>query len=164
VSTEVSPGTAPSSAGEWFARLGISGKVLLIAAAFGVLSCFLPLMTMSIQTFGQQISKSALVINDWRGVVALLGYAGVIGLTFLLYPAGRAPEKGLAWAALGVGGFVALMTLWLLILALNSGASFGFGGFGGAKVSAGIGAFLNVLAGLAVAGGGVLKAREEKLF
>jgi hypothetical protein len=37
-------------------------------------------------------------------------------------------------------------------------------GMGGAKISAGIGTFLNVLTAAAVAAGGFLKAREERLF
>jgi hypothetical protein len=37
-------------------------------------------------------------------------------------------------------------------------------GKGGAKVSPGFGTFLNVLTAAAVAAGGFLKAREERLF
>ena len=51
------------------------------------------------------------------------------------------------------------MALWLLITALNgSGSLLGF------QVSVGIGGILNLLAAAAVATGGVLKAREERLF
>ena len=56
-----------------------------------------------------------------------------------------------------------MLALWLLVLALNGSA--GLSGFGGSfQITVGIGAILNLLAGAAVAAGGFLKAREEKLI
>jgi len=119
-------------------------------------------VTMSIEMFGQKSSQSAMVIKDWRGVVTLIGYLSVVGLVYVLYLSGQRVARELNWATLGVGALVTLLALWLLIYYSGGGA--GMAGFAQMKVSAGIGAFLNVLAGLAVVAGGALKAREEKLF
>ncbi len=64
---------------------------------------------------------------------------------------------------MGVGAFIALLALWLLVLALNGSA--GVAGFGASiRISVGMGAILNLLAGAPVTAGGFLKAREEMLI
>jgi len=162
----------------WLARLGRSGKILAIGGLVGVIAVFLPLLSMSVQvpdfakTAGAKgatnvpaisSSQSVMVVSDWRGTVCLIGYFGAAALAILLYPPNGLAQKTLAWAGVGVGGLIALLALWLLFLALNG--SSGLSAFGGSfKVSVGIGAILNLLASAAVAAGGVLKAREEKLF
>jgi len=161
MSTEVSPGTVPSSGSDWLVRLGTSGKLLLGAATVGVISCFLPVATMTFESFGQKASQSAIVIKDWRGVITLLGYLAVVGLVYVLYLTDQRAGKELTWATLGVGALVALLALWLLLSYAGGETSLGFAK---AKLSAGSGAFLNLLAGLTVVVGGGLKAREEKLF
>jgi hypothetical protein len=92
-----------------------------------------------------------------------VGYLATLALAFVLYPPNGLGQKALGWAGVGVGAFIALLALWLLILALNGSA--GVATFGGSfKISVGFGAILNLLAGAAVAAGGFLKAREEKLI
>ena len=162
----------------WLARLGLSGKLLAIGGLVGVIAVFLPLLSMSFQMqtpggtnlFGGKgavqlpavsSSQSVMVIQDWKGVLCLLGYLASLALAFVLYPPNGLAQKALGWAGVGVGGFITLLALWLLMQALNG--SSGMGGFG-FQVSVGIGAILNLLAGAAVAAGGFLKAREEKLF
>jgi hypothetical protein len=182
MATEQVPCTVPSvpPLQAWLARLGLSGKILAIGGLVGVIAVFLPLLSMSFQMqtpggtnlFGGKgavnvnlpavsSSQSVMVIQDWKGVLCLLGYLASLALAFVLYPPNGLAQKALGWAGVGVGGFITLLALWLLMQALNG--SSGMGGFG-FQVSVGIGAILNLLAGAAVAAGGFLKAREEKLF
>jgi hypothetical protein len=159
----------------WLARLGLSGKILLIGGLIGVIAVFLPLLSMSMQMPslggaggkgavnlpGLSTSHSVMVVRDWRGTICLVGYLAALALAFVLYPPNGLGQKALGWAGVAVGGLIALLALWLLILAFNGSA--GMAGFG-LKISVGIGAILNLLAAATVAAGGLLKAREEKLF
>jgi hypothetical protein len=164
----------------WLARLGLSGKLLAIGGLVGVIAVFLPLLSMSMQmptlggtnVFGGKgavnlpavsSSQSVMVIRDWRGVLCLVGYLAALVLAYVLYPPHGLGQKALGWAGVGVGAFIALLALWLLVFALNGSA--GIAGFGGSfQISVGIGAILNLLAGGTVAAGGFLKAREERLI
>jgi hypothetical protein len=160
--------------------LGLSGKLLAIGGLVGVIAVFLPLFSISMQTptlsgahgfagkSGVSLpavsaSQSVMVVRDWRGVLCLVGYLATLALAFVLYPPNGLSQKALGWAGVGVGAFIALLALWLLILALSGGP--GIGGFGSFfQVTVGIGAIFNLLAGATVAAGGFLKAREEALF
>jgi len=161
----------------WLARLGLSGKVLIIGGIVGVIAVFLPLLSMSMQmpglgsaagknavkVTGLSTSHSVMVVRDWRGTVCLVGYFAALALAFVLYPPNGLGQKALGWVGAAVGGVIALLALWLLILAFNGSA--GMSGFGASlKISVGMGAILNLLAAGTVAAGGILKAREEKLF
>jgi hypothetical protein len=162
-----SPPPSPRSgspAAEWFARLGLGGKLLLFGAAAGVIATFLPLLSVSVNLGPFQGSQSAMVLDDWRGIVCLLGYLAAVALAVLLYPATRRPDRNVAWAAVGVGTMLVLLALWLLILAARSGSGVGLGDAGAARVSIGIGAILNLLTAGTVAAGAVIKAREERLI
>ena len=169
---------APSPLQAWLARLGPSGKVLAVGGLVGVVAVFLPLLSMSVQmptpggahVFGGKagvnfstvgVNRSVLVFQDWRGVICLVGYLAALALTYVLYPPHGLGQKSLGWAGAGVGALTALLALWLLAIAF-SGSS-GVSGFG-LQVSVGFGAILNLLAAAAVAAGGFLKAREEKLI
>jgi hypothetical protein len=164
----------------WLGRLGLSGKLLAIGGLVGVIAVFLPLLSMSIQmqtpgganlvgSKGQfnlpavSSSQSVMVVRDWRGVLCLVGYLAALALAYVLYPPNGLGQKALGWAGVGVGAFIALLALWLVVLALNGSA--GMMGFGGSmQITVGIGAILNLLAGAAVTAGGFLKAREEQLI
>jgi hypothetical protein len=162
----------------WLARLGLSGKLLAIGGLVGVIAVFLPLISMSMQmpgganVFGGKagvsipsvgVSQSVMVLQDWRGVICLIGHLAALALTYFLYLPNGLSQKAFGWAGAGVGALLALLALWLFVSALGGSSS--LSGFGGLfKVSIGIGAILNLLASAAVAAGGVLKAREEKLF
>lgn len=164
----------------WLTRLGLSGKLLAIGSLVGLIAVFLPLLSMSMQVQPTPASKllrgkaavnlpaisashSVMVVRDWRGTLCLVSYLAALVLAFVLYPPNGLGQKTLGWAGVGVGALSALLALWLLILALNGSASLtGFGSM--FRISVGSGAILNLLAGAAVAAGGVLKAREEKLF
>ncbi len=156
----------------WLARLGLSGKLLAIGGLVGVIAVFLPLVSMSIQldtaglggkgganVAGLSSSHSVMVIGDFRGILCLVGYLAALALTFVLYPTNGLVQKTRSWAGVGVGAFITLLALWLLVTALSgSGSLMGF------RISVGIGAILNLLAGATVAAGGVLKARDEQLI
>jgi hypothetical protein len=162
----------------WLARLGLSGKLLAIGGLVGVLAVFLPLVSIQMQApgganlFGAKgvanvpgtsVSQTVLVIRDFRGILCLLGYVAALALAYVLYAPTRQNPKAFGWAAAGVGGIVALLALWLLLGVLSGSGSLGV--FGASlQISVGFGAILNLLAAAAVAAGGVLKAREEKLF
>jgi hypothetical protein len=158
----------------WLARLGLSGKLLAAGSLVGVIAVFLPLVSMSFQSAGAgnpfvgknavnlpgiSASQSVMVVRDFRGVLCLLGYVAALALAYVLYQPKPMGPKALGWAGVGVGGFIALMALWLLL-----GAFSGSGGLMGFQVSVGIGAILNLLAAATVATGGFLKAREEQLI
>ena len=158
----------------WLARLGLSGKLLAVGGLAGVIAVFLPLLSVSIQmpTFGGKggvnlsgagVTQSVLVIQDWRGVICLVGYLAALAFTYVLYQANGLGQKPLGWAGAGVGALLALLALWLLVGALSGTSS--LSGFGASfRVSVGIGAILNLLAAATVAAAGFLKAREEKLI
>jgi hypothetical protein len=109
------------------------------------------------------VNKTAMVVENWRGKVGLVGYVAALVLAFVLYPPQGLAQKALSWAAVGAGLLVAVLAIWLLVLALDTGSA-DLMGIGSVKASVGVGAFINVLAGAAVAVGGFLKAREEKLI
>jgi hypothetical protein len=163
----------------WLARLGLSGKILAIGGLVGVIAVFLPLISMSFQMqapgganlFGGKgavnvpavsTSQSFMVLRDFRGVLCLVGYLAALALAYVLYQPNGLAQKALAWAGVGVGAFITLLAIWLILGALSGSGS--LGGFGGFQVSVGIGAILNVMAAAAVTAGGFLKAREEKLI
>jgi hypothetical protein len=164
----------------WLARLGLSGKLLAIGGLVGVVAVFLPLLSMSIEmptpggtgVFGGKggvnipavgMTQSVMVVQNWRGVICLIGYFAALALTYVLYQPNGLGQKAFGWAGAGVGALIALLALWLFIGALSGSSS--LSGFGGSfQVSVGIGAILNLLAAATVAAGGVLKAREEKLI
>jgi hypothetical protein len=159
----------------WLARLGLSGKLLAIGGLVGVIAVFLPLLSVSMQIQAPgdarggvnfpsiSSSQTVMVVGNWRGVLCLVGYLAAISLSVVLYPPKGLAQKTLGWAGVGVGGFIVLLALWLLVSAINGSA--GMSAFGSSlKISVGIGAIFNLLAGLAVAAGGVLKAREENLI
>jgi hypothetical protein len=161
----------------WLIRLGLSGKLLAIGGLVGVIAVFLPLVTIQMQAPGGNVfggrggfnapgfsmSQTIIVVRDFRGMICLAGYVAALALVYVLYAPTGLSTKSLGWAGVGVGGVVALLALWLFLGTLSGSGS--LGGFGGGlSISLGFGAILNLLAAAAVAAGGVLKAREEKLF
>jgi hypothetical protein len=168
MATEPTPDSTQPPPQPWFARLGLSGKLLLLGAGVGIISAFLPLITasssMSMMGISASTSASSMVVQAWQGTLSLIGYLAAVALVFVLYPAAPLSQKNIAWAAAGVGALVLLLGLWLLIAAINASGSTGVMGFGEAKVSPGFGAFINLIAAAVVAVGGFLKVREEKLI
>lgn len=93
-------------------------------------------------------------------------------LAFMPYPPNGLRRKALCFSVMGVGLLATGVSAWLLVLALGGGGHSNSSGgttLMGAmdvtsKVSTGIGAILNVVAGIVVLAGGTLKAREVKPF
>jgi hypothetical protein len=141
----------------------LSGKLLAFGGAAGIVATFLPLVSVSIEMMGMSARQSVSVAGDWRGKLCLAGYLAAVVLSFVLYPPGGLAQKPLAWSGLATGLAVAVLAVWLVVLALDSGST-SMMGMGSARASAGVGALLNVLTAAAVAAGGFLKAREEKLI
>lgn len=168
----------------WFARLGLSGKLMAIGGLAGIIVAFLPFMSVSVQMEGDpfgmlggqgggnqptisitpmSVNQTAMVVENWRGMIGLVGYLAAFVLAFVLYPPNGLGQKALCWRGVGVGLLVAVLAIWLLVLALDTGSA-DLMGMGSVKSTVRIGAFLNVLTGVAVVAGGFLKAREEKLI
>jgi hypothetical protein len=165
MSSPDAPNASPPAFQQWFARLGNSGKLLMIGGVAGIIATLLPLISSSIEVLGMaSASQTLMVVDSWQGRFCLAGYIGAIILGFILYKPTGAPQKQLNWALLGVGGLTVLFAVILLIRMMQATSNMGAFGMGTSKVSVGIGAYLNVLTAAAVAAGGFLKAREEKLI
>ncbi|MBY0228016.1 MAG: hypothetical protein K2W96_01920 [Gemmataceae bacterium] len=147
-----------------FQRWGISGMLLAIGGLVGLIVCFLPAVTISI--FGA--SATVMVVQGWQGKLGLLAYIAAIVFAFLLYPPGGPRKNPLTWAAVGAGGLAVLMALLMFIEVNNITSGSAVPGAAGAMLKAGgsvgIGTYLNFLTAGAVLAGGILKAREERLF
>lgn len=154
--------TTPPPLNQWLNRLGLSGKLLVGGGLGGLISAFLPVISMSGKMGGISMGGTAMVVDGWMGKIGLICSAAAILLAWLLYQ-GKALNKNLIWGAVGVGAVGSIAAIWLLIDVMRSGSGFSFEGMG-VRVSPGIGAFTNVAAGIAMAAGSFLKAREEKLL
>ena len=164
-SSEPEPAEALESlptARHWLAQLGVqlgaSGIFLALGGLAGVVSAFLPVQSATAAVFGHGSFGSTMVVEDWRGMVGLIGYGLALVLTIVLYPARGLPAKVWGWAGLGVGTLVVLMAGWLLHSCLAGSVRDGVPGLITIEVKPGIGAFLNVLSATAVATGAGLRA------
>jgi peptidoglycan/LPS O-acetylase OafA/YrhL len=118
-------------------------KIMLGAAVLGVICAFLPLVSF--------LGTSAAVFRATEGTIGLIGYVGVGVLAGLMLQNPNLPSaKQLSLAALITAGVVALLAIILLIRVIGE--------------AAGIGAYLNVLAALALVAGAVVQAKKVKLF
>jgi hypothetical protein len=163
------PPSEPFSIGQWWNRLGISGRLMLIGAAVGIVSCLLPVSSSTVsgslgQMAGIRGSHSVLVVEDWRGVMGLLGFIATIVFCFLLYGTRGPGNRALCWAPVGIGAVLALLALLLLIAVLRVTQTAGFAGLAEVKISPGVGAFAYLITAAVVTAGAMLKAREERLF
>lgn len=165
MATDPTPNPNPSQPpplNQWFNRLGLSGKLMAGGGLGGLISAFLPAVSVSVSNAIAGLSGSAMVIQSWPGRIGLICSAAALVLSWLLYQ-GKAINKNMLWAAVGVGGVSGLCAIWLLFDVMRSTGGVNMMG-SGVSVSPSIGAFTNLAAGLATAAGGFLKAREEKLL
>ena len=139
----------------WMERSGTSGKVMAGAAGVGIISTFLPIVSVS---GGGFVASSAAVIADWRGVFCLLAYIAVLVLGFLVAQKSAPQNRGLLFGALGAAGGAVLFALLLFLAAMNTS------GGGMISISIGIGTILNFLSAIGVGVGAFLMAKENKLF
>jgi hypothetical protein len=156
------PGKAPVP---WVRRSGVGGKLMAGGAALGVIAAFLPLATVSMQMMGMMGgSQTATVFDAWQGKATLAGSLACGAFAWLLYPPAGRPSRGLCWAAVGVGVVTGLLALWLLINATRTRGGADLMGMGSVSASMGIGAVVNLVAGVGMAVGALVKGREERLF
>ncbi len=182
-------GLAPTQ--PWFARLGLSGKLLLIGGLIGIIVSFLPLVSVSIEMrepgvedlfrmlgglnngggqLAMNVNETVTIVKHWRGKVGLACYLAALLLPFVLYPPNGLVLKALSWAVVGASLLAIILAVWLLVLARDAtGSTLITEGaarvpMANVKVTTGVGAYLNILAALVVLAGGFLKAREEKLL
>jgi hypothetical protein len=151
---------SPPPLTRWFNRLGVSGKLLVIGGAVGVIAAFLPFFSSSASGSGMRFSFSAMMIDPWQGKVCLAGYIAVIIMAWLLYVPAGVINKNLVWGLVGIAGLIAILSLWMFISVMRAGSTSGFG----VSVGPGFGVFVNAGAAIAVTCGAFLKAREEKLL
>lgn len=124
-------------------------KFVLIAAAVGLISTFLPWATVSAGRFGS-ISTNA--FGGW-GILVFLGYAGAIAFAFLRDQKQQMDAN--FWILTLFCGALALLITLIAILQVSSAGGTRFGGVG---VSIGFGAFISLVA----AGGVVFAAWKFK--
>ena len=108
------------------------------------------------------VNKTVKVREDWRGKVGMAGYLVALVFAFALYPPSGLGQKALCWAGVGVGLLVVVLAIWLRF-ASDKGSD-NLIGLNSIDATVGIGASLNVVAGVVVAAAGFLKTHEEKLI
>lgn len=175
MSTEpMPPSPAPPPAAfnfaDWWQKLGLSGKLLLGGAVVGVIAVFLPLISFSMKAGPISSSGSAAAIDHWKGVLILLAYVGAGIMTFVFYKSRPdVQQRNVVGATVGLAGIALLLALWLFIDAARAASRTTIAAgpvqvdFAGG-VSIGMGGYLILLSGLAVAAGAFLKARDARLF
>jgi hypothetical protein len=146
-------------------RSGWGGKLLVAGGFIGLLAVFLPLVSVSMEMMGLvRGNQTKMVVDDWRGLVSLVGYVAALAFAWLLYPLGRSPAKPLVWTGTGLGVTLVLLGLWLFIDTIRSRGGGDMMGIATASVTPGIGPFVNLAAAAAVAIAAMIKGREEGLF
>ena len=84
------------------------------AAIVGLISAFLPAVTVTISFLGSTTSESLAVWRDWRGKLDILGYIGVGVMAGLMLRKPNMPAaKKLAMACLSTAGVALLLAAWL---------------------------------------------------
>jgi hypothetical protein len=154
----------PMSPASLIAKLTLADKVIAAAAAVGIISTFLPAVSVSLEILGTKQSNSAMVIGDWRGKLGLLCFLAAGTILFLLIQKGAAASKNLLYGLLGACGLAPLLGIFLLIGASSSMSGVPAEAREMVKGGVAFGAYLFLLCGLGMAAGGFLKAKEQNLI
>jgi len=151
------PSSPPPSGASPLAKLfPLAPQILIGAAVVGAISVFLPGISISIPMVG--LSESKMVVNNWRGIGGLLAYIAVGVVAFQMMSKKVAPRKQVLGVLIASGVAALLAVLYLAAVSDASGGAFG------SAVKTGIGAYLNLIAAIALIGGAVVLAKREKLF
>lgn len=126
-----------------FQTMSKQRKFILIAAAVGVISVFLPWITISAGVFGMNMDQS---INGFHGLgmVVFLSFAGAIVLS-LVGDQTKSLEKSF-WLLALIAGSLALL---VILISFVNGRS---GGFGVVDTGYGIGIWIALLSAIGVVG------------
>jgi hypothetical protein len=145
--------------------------MLLVAGAVaGIAVTFLPLSSRSVAieagfSIGISGQERQRVLDDWRGVVCLVGYVAALVLAFVLYRPRGLRHSVLCWAAVGVGVLNLVLAVWLVVRVLQSSHGAEVMGLSVRnEATLGVGAILNVLTAAVVTAAGFLKERHERLI
>jgi hypothetical protein len=66
MSSPDAPNASPPAFQQWFARLGNSGKLLMIGGVAGIIATLLPLISSSIEVLGMaSASQTLMVVDSW---------------------------------------------------------------------------------------------------
>ena len=88
--------TGPGAPAGWLAWSGWSSKLFLIGGVLGLVAAFLPLVSLSMQMMGMLSgSQTLMVVDEWRGKLAIPGYLAALAFALVLYPPGRSPARSL---------------------------------------------------------------------
>ena len=149
--TSLTRSAATASAVE---KLGGYAPVMLLGAcALGLVSLFLPAVTVSFLG----VNESIAVVRDWRGKLALLGYIAVAVMAFRMLKDSE-HSKQRATACLGVAAAVVLLAVWLpLSIKTGSGAL-------ASVIKTGIGCYVNIASAVVMAAGAAVMAKREEVF
>lgn len=136
-------------------------KIMVGVAVVGLVSVFLPAVTVTISFLGSSTTESLGVWRDWRGKLDLLAYIAVAVMAGMMIRKPNTPAaKKLALPCLITSGVALLLAVWLpLSISGSGGISKEL-----ASISIGLGCYLNILASLALAAGAALQAKRTNVF
>jgi len=127
-----------------FQTLNKQRKFVMIAALIGIISCFLPWITVSVSFLGNSVNNSINGMRSW-GLLAFFAFIGA-GVSAFLGNQTRAMQSTFWFIALACGALAAIGVLLFFIKLSDSTGD--MGGFGG--VSNGFGIYLAALAAIGV--------------
>src|SRR5262245_20171365 len=103
------PPSGPSPFNVWLERSGLHGKIIMGSALVGLISAFLPVL--SVSGFG----SVGMVSGNWRGIICLLCFIAAGVLCVLAYQQSPPGNRPLVYGLLGAAGGAVLFALLLLV-------------------------------------------------
>ena len=125
-------------------------KILIGGAVLGLISVFLPAVTVSFLGFSETIS----VVRDWRGKLCLVGYISVGVMAAMMLKGDLATARKKVLACLITSGVVLLLAIWLPLTLSNITAA--------DVVKTGSGIYVNIVAAAVLSGGAALQAKRRR--
>lgn len=127
----------------------MSGKVLVGCAAVGVISVFLPAVSVSLGSGSVSVS----CVDGWQGKFGLLCYIALLVLGILALRQAPPRNRGLLFAVIGVAAGAMVLAAFLLmdVLKIKMG-------------SIAVGTIVDLAAAAGTGAAAFLMAKEDKLF